>query len=359
MKSAQENNLVSIVLSAYNGSKYLKEQLECILRQSYKHIEIILIDDKSTDGTLAIARSIANTDKRIKVCENQKNIGVVASFLKGLSYANGEFIAFCDQDDYWHPDKIKILTDLLSKNKENMLAYSDLEVCNENMQTMYSSFWELTGVKPKSGHLREIVFLKNLAPGCSMLFRREVREVLLKIFPDAPFMHDHLALIAGSGLGNIVYTNKALVKYRQHAANNIGAFYNSIITKEKISREIKEKVNYFKQLPFAGELDLDMQRLEGFCDLLVKNNARNRAAFLDYYIFLRNDTLTGKGLAVLDCLFPSAYDFLHRFSKTFGEHFYGGVKNTVFAIWAFVCLWFFVKDFVIYKLTKVLAWLKI
>src|SRR5271155_1786606 len=98
--------LVSIVLGTYNGEAFIKEQILSVLAQTYTSFEVIAIDDGSSDGTVSILREYAARDQRIRVIANERNLGFVRNFEKGCSLAKGKFIALCDQDDYWFPEKV-------------------------------------------------------------------------------------------------------------------------------------------------------------------------------------------------------------------------------------------------------------
>lgn len=346
---------MSIVLPVYNGEKYLSEQIKSITEQTYGNIEIIIIDDNSQDVSLSIAHAAVNADSRINVYKNQKNLGIVANFLKGVSLAQGEFVCFCDQDDYWMPDKVAALKELLESNPKNMLAYSDLEICDEKLECIYPSFWGASSIKPKNGYLKELSFLKNITPGCSMMFKKNVKDDLVKIPYDAPFMHDHLALIISSGLGKVIYTDKALVKYRQHRNNNIGAFYDSLINKERIIKELREKVAYFKKLSFS-DLNLNLEKLLSFCNCLRAGNISMRLSFINYYLFLRNDTFLDKTLGIFECFSPTLYGRLKKIGKK--EEVYVWIKRLFFLTWSIVVLFYFAKCFILYKFTKFLTWIK-
>jgi glycosyltransferase involved in cell wall biosynthesis len=99
--------LVSILLATYNGSGFLRDQLDSILKQSHSNLEIIICDDASTDSTWEILMSYAEADERIRLFRNHDNIGYNKNFASMVSKASGEYIAFSDQDDIWHVEKIK------------------------------------------------------------------------------------------------------------------------------------------------------------------------------------------------------------------------------------------------------------
>ena len=95
----QDNPLVSIIIPVYNVELYVKESIESVLKQTYKNIEIIIVDDGSTDNSLKVCKEVLDTDKRIKVI-HQENQGVVKARNKGIELANGDYIMFVDSDDW-------------------------------------------------------------------------------------------------------------------------------------------------------------------------------------------------------------------------------------------------------------------
>lgn len=113
---------VSIIIPVYNSSKYIKECINSVINQSYKNLEIIIVNDKSTDNSLSIINSFK--DKRIKVINLDKNSGVSIARNKGIEVSTGDLICFLDSDDYWNLKKIERQVKFI-KNKA--FIYSDYE----------------------------------------------------------------------------------------------------------------------------------------------------------------------------------------------------------------------------------------
>lgn len=101
--------MISIAMATYNGEKYLREQLDSILVQTISDFELIICDDCSNDSTRKILSEYAKKDSRIKVIFNEQNLGFVKNFEKTISFCNGEYIAFSDQDDIWLPNHLEVL----------------------------------------------------------------------------------------------------------------------------------------------------------------------------------------------------------------------------------------------------------
>ena len=126
-------NKVSVVIPVYNSSKYIKECLDSVINQTYKNIEIIIVNDKSTDDSLDIIKSYK--DKRIKVINLHKNVGVSIARNKGVDNCSGDYICFLDSDDYWNLKKIEKQIKFI-KNKT--FIYSDYEFLNNGKRKKVS-----------------------------------------------------------------------------------------------------------------------------------------------------------------------------------------------------------------------------
>lgn len=123
------NNLVSIIMPAYNVEKYIKYSIESVINQTYNNWELIIVDDCSKDKTIDVINSFK--DKRIKLIKNEKNEGAITSRNKALQSAKGEWIAFLDSDDIWYKDKLeKQLSFMLANNYS--FSYTEYERIDDN-----------------------------------------------------------------------------------------------------------------------------------------------------------------------------------------------------------------------------------
>jgi glycosyltransferase involved in cell wall biosynthesis len=135
------SEMVSIVMATYNGEKYLRQQLDSILEQTYQHIELVVVDDASTDKTLSVLEEYAAMDSRVHVFPAEKNLGLVANFERGLRLANGEFIMLADQDDIFRKDKIELQLAALQDHPNRDLVVSDLSLIDESGKEIAPSMW--------------------------------------------------------------------------------------------------------------------------------------------------------------------------------------------------------------------------
>ncbi len=308
------NPLVSVAMTTFNGEKYLREQVASILNQTYPHLELVIADDVSTDGTWKLIQELSAEDSRIRGYQNKKNIGFAGNFLSAMSACRGEYLFFSDQDDRWEPEKVRILKDLLEKDEKCMLAYSDLEVCDESLKGTHASFWKAAGISPREGFLGEKSLLRNLAPGCSTAFRRIVADRIGTLGGGPPFVHDHLVFAVASCMGSVAYSRQRLVKYRQHPSNNIGAFYPSVMDRAKFVGDLKRKIDALKPLSLESD-KVSLKKLERFCAQWSSDRIAGDPSFLPYFLFLRNDTPKDKLMGLFECVLPGIYQGLRRRRK--------------------------------------------
>lgn len=130
---------VDVLLATYNGEKYLKEQIDSILNQTYQNINLIISDDNSNDSTRKILEEYKKIDNRIKIYLQDKNLGYIKNFEFLLTKVESNYYMLSDQDDVWLPEKIeKSMKTLKEKNAD--LVFGDLEVVDEKLNTIYPSF---------------------------------------------------------------------------------------------------------------------------------------------------------------------------------------------------------------------------
>lgn len=207
-----DSPLISIPLCTYNGARYLREQLDSLLMQTYERVEIIAVDDASTDTTVAILREYASKHACMRVEVNPVNVGFKQNFADALSLCAGEYIAPCDQDDIWLPEK---LAQMHARLNDKLLAYCDSELIDANgaaLQRSMSDKWHMRSVADPAAFAME-----NNISGHAMLFKRELLQRALPI--PAGFFHDWWLAAVAASVAGIVYCPQRLVRYRQHASN--------------------------------------------------------------------------------------------------------------------------------------------
>lgn len=131
------NSLVSVIIPVYNVERYVKEAIQSIQNQTYKNLEIIVVDDGSYDNTYTIVEQLAKNDNRIKLYKNEKNLKIVKTLNRALSLANGEYIARMDGDDISSPDRIEKKVKFLKENEDIDLVGCQIDVVNEDSNFLY------------------------------------------------------------------------------------------------------------------------------------------------------------------------------------------------------------------------------
>lgn len=242
-------NKVQILMSTYNGEKYLKEQIESILNQENVEISLLIRDDGSTDETLNILEHLAKENKNIHYYASQ-NIGVARSFMELVNKSNeADYYAFADQDDVWKPKKLISAIEKLESNIETPSLYiSALEVVDEELNTIE--------IKKVSGnHCFEGEMAKNFATGCTMVFNKKLCDIIKMYNPEYLIMHDSwITRVCYAIGGNVVVDRNTYIKYRQHGNNVVGyndegfkklkiqikiAFVDKISMRVNIAKELK------------------------------------------------------------------------------------------------------------------------
>jgi glycosyltransferase involved in cell wall biosynthesis len=205
--------LISIALCTYNGSDFLREQLDSILAQSLNHWEIVVVDDCSQDDTQVILKTYADRDVRFTVYYNDKNLGYNKNFERALGLCKGEFIAICDQDDIWDKDKLKTQLEAV---KENLLIYHDSAFMDQSGKSMGTKISEKFNFY--RGDRPEGFLYFNCVSGHSIFMKNSVLPLALP-FPEKFHYDQWLAYIAATH-GTIDFVDQPLVHYRQHGKNN-------------------------------------------------------------------------------------------------------------------------------------------
>ncbi len=280
--------LVSIAMTTYNGEKYIKEQLDSILAQTYKNLEIVICDDKSSDNTVNIVKDYQKNDFRIKVFLNEVNLGFKKNFEKAISLCNGNYIALSDQDDIWESNKIEIL---LENIRNFDLIHSACSLIDENSNEI-THLWQKEDILEYS--FTKFVF-GNSVTGCTTLFKRKLLKDFFPI-PQGEYYHDWwLAILAIKNEG-IVYIDIPLVRYRQHLNQDTGAsidslkkriirYYKSFFCKKdslryKIARRQYERLKSFldEKKDFFSDNEKDV----------IKDAIKYYENYLNYFIHIDN-----------------------------------------------------------------------
>lgn len=154
-----EEGLVSIITPVYNAQKFIQATIESVCRQTYQNWELLLVDDASTDGSIALIEKLAEQDSRVKLLPLKVNQGAAVARNHGLAHAKGRYVAFVDADDYWLPDKLQAQLDFMQV-KDYAFTYTNFALVDEAGQVLKDRV-DL----PQTLSYRQL--LKNTAIACS------------------------------------------------------------------------------------------------------------------------------------------------------------------------------------------------
>jgi len=264
--------LINILMASYKGGEHLPAQLDSILGQTFQDFAVYIRDDASPDNTVDIIDFYAqNYPGKIRAIKNNIPSGSAKNnFFKLIEYPDydGEYFMFCDQDDFWLPEKNQITLDEMRRAEAQtgkdkpILIHTDLEVVNQNLQTTARSFMKYQGLKPKQKSLSNLLVQNNIT-GCTVMVNRTLLELArLKcaeqtetrhhsgessdLPQDAVIMHDGWLGLIAAAMGEIRFVDRQTIKYRQHGSNEVGAknIYDLKYIMSQIKIKLRKKEKY-------------------------------------------------------------------------------------------------------------------
>ena len=220
-----KNKTIDILLATYNGEKYVAQQIDSILNQTYKNIKLVISDDCSKDKTKEVLKQYEN-DERVEIHLQKENLGYIRNFEFLLKQVKNDLYMLSDQDDVWLKEKVEKSLEVLETQNADMV-FGDLEVVNEELKTIYPSFGDYMKLNrkiKKQINNFELNYLYNCVTGCTILSKKKFIKKILPVPYESKYVaHDHwMALMVQSSNGKMVYMPEKYIKYRQHGDNQIG-----------------------------------------------------------------------------------------------------------------------------------------
>jgi len=216
---------IDILMATYNGEKYLREQIESILNQTYKNIRLIISDDCSTDESRKIIEEYEKKDERVISYFQEQNLGYVKNFEFLLTKVKNEVYMLSDQDDVWNDTKVEKTYNKL-KQCDADLVFTDLEVVNEKLETMYPSFNDFMKLSRKIKKYHKdykMQYLYNCVTGCTLMSKKKFLDKILPIPTYSKYaIHDTWIGVIVSIYGKVAYLDEKTIQYRQHGKNQVG-----------------------------------------------------------------------------------------------------------------------------------------
>lgn len=260
--------MINVLLSTYNGEKYLKELIDSILSQKDAEVDILVRDDSSTDSE---THNILDTYQREKKLTwyKGKNIKPAQSFMQLLRDSHEtDFYAFADQDDIWLPDKLSSAINAISQyNDRPALYFSRTQLTDANLKAIKGPL-----IKPLLTFGESLVY--KFIPGCTMVFNKKLRDIVNLYIPQYIPMHDiWIYSIALAVNAKIVFDEKPHILYRQHGDNTIGQGQGCL-------HEWKRRINRLRS-GSCERYNMAVELKKGYWQLMGKNEREILAAFID------------------------------------------------------------------------------
>lgn len=221
---------IDILLPTCDGEKFLSKQIDSLLFQTFSNWRLLIRDDLSSDGTMSIIKKYKKKyPDRIYVVDNELiKKGIVGSFECLLNMSVSPYVAFCDQDDVWAPDKLFVqmneIKSLENKYGDSMpaLVHTDLTVVDSQLKLINASFWRYQHLNPHKMTTLRRLLVQNCVTGCTVMINRSLVKVMLP-FPENVIMHDWWVALVAVSEGVVSFVSRPTVQYRQHDSNDTGA----------------------------------------------------------------------------------------------------------------------------------------
>lgn len=278
--------MIDIILGTFRGEKYIEQQIDSILNQSFKDYKIIIRDDLSDDGTKEILKKYQDKyPQTIRVIsDNKKNsLGARNNFFELIKYVTSDYVMFCDQDDYWFEnkiqstfDKMKQIEGRLEKNVPILIG-SNLVVTDEKLNPLKKQFMKIDNKRFKLNNL----LVENQIAGCTMLFNKELIKYVNNIDINKMIMHDWTCILIAKLFGEVDYVEQPLMYYRQHISNVSGATNKHSI--KHAYNKIRENKNYN---PYIS-LWLQAEELSNLMKIFKNNSNTEQNNLLNLFVSLK------------------------------------------------------------------------
>ncbi|WP_324363866.1 glycosyltransferase family 2 protein, partial [Acetivibrio sp.] len=227
--------------------------------------ELVVCDDASSDHTVEIIEAFASTVLfPVHLTINKKNLGSTKNFEKAIGLCRGDIIVLSDQDDVWYPEKLRRLEAVFSGSSQIGAVFTDAQVVDEQLNPLGYSLWQSVGFGGREqrrladGKAFDVLLRRNVVTGCTMAFRSEFKDMVLPI-PEK-HVHDAWIAIIISAIAKVVALPEPLIKYRQHARNQIGAANPGIRRQLNTTFKLCDRSVYLREADFYNEVKQRLRR---------------------------------------------------------------------------------------------------
>jgi len=305
---------ISVVMTTYNGSSFLVNQIESILSQTKRPDEIVIVDDASTDNTFDILKEYQERyPDKIKIFRNVSNLGISKNFEKAAQLSIGDFIFFSDQDDIWEKEKIQTM---IGQINGSSLLYSNAVIIDENDRLVANDELQFIGVPVIQGKPLLYLIESNSISGHNILVTRDLLNSAIP-FPQDILYDQWLGVVACLRNG-IIFTDKKLVKHRMHCAN---AMNNPEIRKKNKTDKKVNRLDSFRKRSAKNlslikrifEIDSTDQVLMKTLSFYVEHLAHAKTSFFNRKLY--RSLLSSKYFENIDTSERHLKKISHRMSR--------------------------------------------
>ena len=245
---------ISVAMATYNGARFLREQLDSLYAQSCPPDEIIVCDDASNDGTLAILEEY-HQHYGLTYYQNNPGLGVNANFMRAIGLCTGDYICICDQDDIWLSNKIERLHATISKESKDIpVAVSSMR---NDINTQGEIFHKYEP-HPVTRGWEATLMSTNVSQGCTMIMNRKLADIVTSLYKNNPIadevMYDVLISTTAAILGEKINLGEILMLYRHHDSNVVNTL--TAVAPKNFWQKVNDMPTYY---PFV--MDYRIQEL--------------------------------------------------------------------------------------------------
>ncbi|PID49962.1 MAG: glycosyl transferase family 2 [Proteobacteria bacterium] len=283
---------VQVLLSTWNGERWLGELLDSLLQQSFQDWTLLVRDDGSSDQTcqLLVAWQRRWPQKLVLLETAYEHLGSTASFSRLVELSQAPYLMFCDQDDVWFPEKMASLLAEMQRLEQvygtdlPLLVHADMAVVDEQRRVLNASFWQSRSfnvTQPQHAYL-----LDNIVSGCAALFNRVAAQMAFPAPPEA-IQHDRWLALICAWWGKVGVLAEPLMFYRQHDHNEIGAAsvnWCRPALAQRVERWSQQAEAFLRQ--FAAHLDkADYKKVQALAELRHLHGWQRRRHILRHRLF--------------------------------------------------------------------------
>ncbi len=305
---------ITIVMTTYNGEKYVSEQIDSILASGFQDFELYAYDDGSKDTTMQILQEYEHRfPDKVHAIQNEVNLGVTMNFLNALSRTTTDYVMFSDQDDVWMKHKLAVTLKRMRHMEAQLgrntpvAVFTDAEVVDRELITINPSFFASGHLNPGRTDLSHML-MENKLIGCTVMVNAALRKILQgSALPRQARYHDWWIGLIAASFGKIGYVKERTLYYRQHGENVVGdtgftAYLKNRITKLHLQKEALQEL--YRQAEefltlYGDQLSAENREIISQFVQLQQTNFLHRRLALLHYGYLKSGVVRNIGIFII------------------------------------------------------------